>query len=136
MGTGYSTDVERVRNKDGGRLYEDCVCGRLLMMPPAACALLALLNRNYNVDSYIFLLFTYVNSDLSFFLKYTAQKIVEINERGTYVREFVGDDKMAAEQKITAQDDEIFQRARLLNCAHHMQIILGRRPSLGSIQPL
>jgi hypothetical protein len=52
---------------------------------------------------------------------------LEINERGTYVREFVDDDKMTAQQKMTAQDDEIFERARLVNCAYNMQIILGGR---------
>ncbi|KAJ7176578.1 heme peroxidase [Mycena filopes] len=82
-------DVDRVRNKDGrGRLWEDVFAdSRLLFMPPAVCALLVLLSRNHN---------------------FTAQKILEINERA-----------------MLEQDDEIFNRARLVNCGYFMQIILG-----------
>ncbi|KAJ7705297.1 heme peroxidase [Mycena rosella] len=92
--------VDSVRNKDGlGRLYEDVFAdNRLLFMPPSACALLVILSRNHN---------------------YSAQKIYEINEHGTYKKEFKDDaDKLA-------QDDEIFNRARLVNCGYFMQIILG-----------
>ncbi|KAJ7049433.1 heme peroxidase [Mycena amicta] len=91
---------DKVRNKDGrGRLHEDVFAdGRLLFMPPAACALLVLLSRNHN---------------------YTAQKILEINENGTYKTEFKSDIEKLA------QDDEIFNRARLVNCGYFMQIIVG-----------
>ncbi|KAJ7768386.1 heme peroxidase [Mycena metata] len=94
------TQCDGVRNKDGrGRLWEDVFAdSRLLFMPPAACALLVLLSRNHN---------------------FTAQKILEINERGTYKTTFTDD----AEKR--AQDDEIFNRARLVNCGFFMQIILG-----------
>ncbi|KAJ7853500.1 heme peroxidase [Mycena olivaceomarginata] len=92
-------EQDSVRNKDGrGRLYEDVFAdNRLLFMPPSACALLVLLSRNHN---------------------YSAQKILEINEQGTY-NQFQND-----AEKL-AQDDEIFNRARLVNCAYFMQIILG-----------
>ena len=42
---------ESVRRKDGsGKLYDDVFAdGRLLMMPPATCALLVLFSRNHNV---------------------------------------------------------------------------------------
>ena len=44
-------DVDSIRRKDGtGRLWDDVFADyRLLMMPPAACALLVLLSRNHNV---------------------------------------------------------------------------------------
>ncbi|KAJ7191786.1 heme peroxidase [Mycena pura] len=91
---------DSVRNKDGrGRLYEDVFAdSRLLHVPPSAAALLVLLSRNHN---------------------YAAQKILEINEYGTYKTEFKTD-----AQKL-AQDDEIFNRARLVTCGYFMQIILG-----------
>jgi len=45
---------DSVRRKDGsGRLYDDVFAdGRLLMMPPATCALLVLFSRNHNVRLY------------------------------------------------------------------------------------
>ncbi|KAJ6551508.1 heme peroxidase [Mycena capillaripes] len=97
-------EQDSVRHKDGrGRLYEDVFAdNRLLFMPPAVGALLVLLSRNHN---------------------FTAQKILEMNEGGTYkpVTEFQAD---ATAEKL-AQDDEIFNRARLVNCGYFMQIILG-----------
>ncbi|KAJ7083708.1 heme peroxidase [Mycena belliarum] len=95
-------EVDSVRSKDGrGRLYEDVFAdSRLLFMPPSTGALLVVLNRNHN---------------------YTAQKILEINEHGTYKTVFKDED----EAKKMAQDDEIFNRARLVNCGYFMQIILG-----------
>ncbi|KAJ6553669.1 heme peroxidase [Mycena sp. CBHHK59/15] len=50
---------------------------------------------------------------------YTAQKILEINENKTYKSEFKDD------KERFNQDDEIFNRARLVNCGYFMQIILG-----------
>jgi hypothetical protein len=44
---------------------------------------------------------------------------LEINEHGTYKNQF------ADEAAKLAQDDEIFNRARLVNCGYFMQIILG-----------
>ncbi|KAJ7472240.1 heme peroxidase [Mycena galericulata] len=93
-------EVDSVRNKDGrGRLYEDTFAdSRLLFMPPSTCALLVVLSRNHN---------------------FSAQRILEINEGGTYKTEFEDD------VKRRAQDDDIFNRARLVNCGYFMQIILG-----------
>ncbi|KAJ7925601.1 heme peroxidase [Mycena leptocephala] len=89
-----------VRLKDGrGRLHEDVFADvRLLLMPPSTCALLVLLCRNHN---------------------FTAQRILQVNELGTY-RSRVEDDA-----KRLAQDDEIFNRARLVNCGYFMRIVLG-----------
>ncbi|KAF7368716.1 hypothetical protein MVEN_00196300 [Mycena venus] len=93
-------EQDSVRNKDGrGRLYEDVFAdSRLLFMPPSVGALLVLLSRNHN---------------------YTAQKILEINENRTYKKDF------QSNAEKTVQDDEIFNRARLVNCGYFMQIILG-----------
>ncbi|KAJ7126174.1 heme peroxidase [Mycena epipterygia] len=74
------------------------VDGPAAVHAPATCALLVLLSRNHN---------------------FTAQKILEMNEPGTYKSVFKND----AEKLV--QDDEIFNRARLVNCGYFMQIILG-----------
>ncbi|KZT06599.1 heme peroxidase [Laetiporus sulphureus 93-53] len=93
--------VDAVRRHDGtGRLWEDVFAdARLLFMPPAAGALLVLFCRNHN---------------------YVAERILAINELGTYA----SPESLSA-QKRAAQDEEIFQRARLVNCAFFMQVILG-----------
>ncbi|KAG6873697.1 hypothetical protein C0995_012159 [Termitomyces sp. Mi166 len=94
------SDVDQVRRKDGtGKLWDDVFSdARLLLMPPATCALLVLLNRNHN---------------------YIAQKLLDINENGTYASQ----PKTVEDLRI--QDDEIFQRTRLINCGFFMNIILG-----------
>ncbi|KAK7062576.1 hypothetical protein VNI00_000064 [Paramarasmius palmivorus] len=94
-------EVDSVRRKDGtGRLWDDVFAdGRLLLMPPASCALLVLLCRNHN---------------------YVADKILSINERRTFK-----DPKSLSDDDRAAQDTEIFQRARLVNSAYFVQIILG-----------
>ncbi|KAG2004633.1 heme peroxidase [Coprinopsis cinerea AmutBmut pab1-1] len=93
-------DVNAIRRKDGtGRLWNDVFADyRITHMPPASCALLVLLSRNHN---------------------YVAEKILDINESGKYTRTFANN---AARD---AQDDEIFHRARLVNCGYFMHIILG-----------
>jgi len=99
---GTSDDqVDSVRRKDGtGRLWNDVFAdNRLLFMPPASCALLVLLSRNHN---------------------YVAQKILDINERGNFSNPPPTDEALRM-----AQDDEIFERARLVNCGLFMHIILG-----------
>lgn len=93
--------VDSVRRKDGtGRLKEDVFAdGRLLFMPPSACVLLVLMCRNHN---------------------YIADKLLAINERNTFRP--VTD---LGEVERAKQDDELFQRTRLVNCGFFMQIILG-----------
>ncbi|KAJ3831195.1 hypothetical protein F5878DRAFT_517165, partial [Lentinula raphanica] len=98
-----------------GRIYEDIFAdSRLLLMPPAACALLIVFYRNHN---------------------FIAQGILHINEWGTYTNS----DSLKAAMKnassdqerqntlraIQAQDDEIFHRSRLVNCGFFMKVILG-----------
>ncbi|KAG6823641.1 hypothetical protein H0H92_009580, partial [Tricholoma furcatifolium] len=68
-------------------------------MPPASCALLVLLNQNHN---------------------YIAEKLLDINENGTYGPP----DSMTDEDK-RIQDDDLFHRTRLINCGFFMNIILG-----------
>jgi cytochrome P450 len=79
-----------------GLLHPDTFAeDRLLMLPPAVCALLVLFNRNHN---------------------YIAARLFEINERGTFVPpESLAADDPASKQKIIAQDEELFQTARLIN---------------------
>ncbi|KAH9942693.1 heme peroxidase [Amylocystis lapponica] len=93
--------VDAVRRKDGtGRLWDDVFAdNRLLFMPPSVCALLVLFCRNHN---------------------YVATQILRINERRTYVAP-----ETLSESARTAQDDELFHRARLVNTAFFMQAILG-----------
>ncbi|KAL1717727.1 heme peroxidase [Schizophyllum commune] len=92
-----------VRRHDGsGRLWDDVFADRrLLLMPPSACALLVLFCRNHN---------------------HIAQRILDINEKGKYRSiNSLGNDDDARK----AQDDEIFHRARLVNCGFFMQVILA-----------
>ncbi len=53
-------------------------------------------------------------------MQYIANKILSINEAGTYKNPATLDEKTRIEQ-----DDEIFHRSRLVNCGFFMQIILG-----------
>ncbi|KAL0576476.1 hypothetical protein V5O48_005487, partial [Marasmius crinis-equi] len=99
---GNSDDqVMRVRKQDGtGKMLEDVFAdARLLLMPPATCALLVLLCRNHN---------------------YVADKIFRINERRAY-----RDPQGLSDADKKTQDDEIFNRARLVNSGYFVQIILG-----------
>jgi hypothetical protein len=101
-------EVNRVRRKDGtGRLWNDVFSDpRLIYMPPAVCALVVLFSRNHN---------------------YVAEKILSINERGTFNK----DPATLVGQALVDQDEEIFQRTRLVNTGYFMQIIL--RDYVGSI---
>jgi linoleate 10R-lipoxygenase len=51
-------------------------------------------------------------------LQYIARKILDINEWGTY-------SNPADEKNRITQDDEIFNRAKLVNCGFFVQIVLG-----------
>ncbi|KAJ7078001.1 heme peroxidase [Mycena belliarum] len=91
-----------VRNKDAGRglLHPDCFSEeRLIFLPPAASALLVILNRNHN---------------------YVADMLLKINERRRWVDPPPTDEKRRAQQ-----DEEIFQTARLVNCGHFMGLIMS-----------
>ncbi|KAF5381614.1 hypothetical protein D9615_005503 [Tricholomella constricta] len=94
------SQMNEVRRKDGtGKLWPDAFAdGRLLLMPPASCALLVLMSRNHN---------------------YIAEKLLNLNENGTFRW------PPTNEEQRRIQDDEIFHRTRLVNCGFFMNIILG-----------
>ncbi|KAF7796357.1 hypothetical protein EIP86_007534 [Pleurotus ostreatoroseus] len=90
---------DRVRMRNGrGHLYPDTFAeDRLLLLPPAVSVLLVCFSRNHN---------------------YIADKILELNERGFYV----DPDSIPASDpnranKLLAQEEDIFQTARLCNIA-------------------
>ncbi|KAJ7827293.1 heme peroxidase [Mycena leptocephala] len=91
-----------VRDKRCGRglLHPDTFAEeRLVLVPPAATALLVLFNRNHN---------------------YIAEMLLKINERGRW------SDPPTANPKLRAQqDEEIFQTARLVNCGHFRSIVVN-----------
>ncbi|KAH7914862.1 heme peroxidase [Hygrophoropsis aurantiaca] len=95
---------DEVRIKNGrGMLHPDAFAeDRLLLLPPASCALLVLFNRNHN---------------------YIAQRILEINERGTWERN--PESLPENSPKRINQEDEIFNIARLCNCAWFAAVVFS-----------
>ncbi|KAK7681445.1 hypothetical protein QCA50_015537 [Cerrena zonata] len=100
---GYSqAQQDSVRDKEKGRglLYPDTFSeDRLIFVPPAATALLVLFSRNHN---------------------YIADMLLKINERKRWSNPPPEDRAQRA-----AQDEEIFQTARLVNCGHYMSSVFG-----------
>ncbi|KAF9038426.1 linoleate diol synthase [Panaeolus papilionaceus] len=100
-------DQDKIRIKDGrGKMFPDVFAeDRLLLLPPAVCALLVLFNRNHN---------------------YIAEKLLEINERGTYVdpASLTADDP-ATKKKLLDQEEDIFQTARLINCGWFGMVVFS-----------
>ncbi|KDQ52925.1 hypothetical protein JAAARDRAFT_162433 [Jaapia argillacea MUCL 33604] len=94
-------DVASVRKSDGtGKIWEDSFADpRLLFMPPSVCALLVIFSRNHN---------------------YVAEKLLAINEKGTYK-----DPASLSGDALAAQDEEIFQRTRLVNSGFFVQAIFA-----------
>ncbi|KAI0683948.1 heme peroxidase [Cytidiella melzeri] len=93
---------DMVRNKAEGRgyLWKDAFAeDRLILVPPAASALLVVFSRNHN---------------------YIADMILKINEQGKW-----SDPPPEDPAKRAAQDEEVFQTARLINCGHFMAMIFG-----------
>ncbi|KAH8986848.1 linoleate diol synthase [Lactarius akahatsu] len=98
----YGNDKKRldqIRVHDGrGLIHPDTFAEeRLMFLPPAVCVILVLFSRNHN---------------------HIANKLFEINERQTYIKpgDIPHTDKDRA-KKIADQDEDIFQTARLINCA-------------------
>jgi hypothetical protein len=112
-------EVDSVRRKDGtGMLWDDVFAdNRLRFMPPSVGALLILFSRNHNVSIQQFF-FLSPKSLIRSGMQYIARKILDINEWGTY-------SNPADEKRRIAQDDEIFNRAKLVNCGFFVQIVLG-----------
>ncbi|KIM44733.1 hypothetical protein M413DRAFT_442688 [Hebeloma cylindrosporum] len=100
-------DQDKIRLRDGrGLLYPDVFAeDRLLLLPPAVCVLLVLFNRNHN---------------------YIANKLLEINERGTFVDPAtLSTDDPASKAQLVAQEEEIFQTARLVNCGWFGMVVFS-----------
>ncbi|KAF9482553.1 linoleate diol synthase [Pholiota conissans] len=100
-------EQDLVRNKDGrGMLHPDAFAeDRLLLLPPAVCTLLVLFNRNHN---------------------YIAAKLLEINERATFVDPAtLSPDNPADNVKLLAQEEQIFQTARLINCGWFGMVVFS-----------
>ncbi|KAF7343731.1 Heme peroxidase [Mycena sanguinolenta] len=94
-------EQDKVRKKEGrGLLYPDVFAeDRLLLLPPAVCAILVLFSRNHN---------------------YIAKKIFDINERGTYK-----DPTTLSSDELLAQDEELFQTAKLVNCGWFGSVVFS-----------
>ncbi|OSX64325.1 hypothetical protein POSPLADRAFT_1054938 [Postia placenta MAD-698-R-SB12] len=98
---------DKIRVRDGrGLLHPDTFAeDRLLLLPPAVCVLLVLFNRNHN---------------------YIAKMLLELNERGTYADPSTlpaGDPTRAS--ALLAQEEDIFQTARLVNCAWFASVVFS-----------
>jgi len=114
---------DKIRIKDGrGCLHPDTFAeDRLLLLPPATSVILVLFNRNHN---------------------YIARRLLEINERGTWVDPST---LPPNSPQLLKQEEEIFQIARLCNCAwfaavvfsDYFSAILGlvRKGSSWSLEP-
>ncbi|GAA6048556.1 hypothetical protein JCM3770_006551 [Rhodotorula araucariae] len=93
-------EQDTVRAYEQGRMYPDAVASsRLYFMPPSVIALAVIFSRNHN---------------------FIADKLFVINENGKYKPWAELDD--AGKQW---QDNDIFQRARLVNCGWFLGVIVG-----------
>ncbi|KAG5638347.1 hypothetical protein H0H81_000480 [Sphagnurus paluster] len=105
---GHNQEAQnQVRVRDGYGLLKPDVFAedRLLLLPPAVCAILVLFNRNHN---------------------YIARKLLAINERGTYVDpSTLRTDIPAQKNKLLAQEEELFQIARLINCGWFASVVFS-----------
>ncbi|KAH7885086.1 heme peroxidase [Phlebopus sp. FC_14] len=96
-------EVDSVRDPDSngrGLLRRDTFAdGELGLLPPACSALLVLFNRNHN---------------------YIANMLLRLNEKKRW-----SDPPPSDPEKLKAQDDEIFETARLVNGGHFMSLIMN-----------
>ncbi|KAI9456900.1 linoleate diol synthase [Russula earlei] len=99
--------LNKIRVRDGrGHVFPDIIAEeRLLLLPPAVCVIVVLFSRNHN---------------------YIANKLLKINERGSYANpDNIPFDDPQREKKLALQDEDIFQTARLINCAWFGSIIFS-----------
>ncbi|KZT27896.1 linoleate diol synthase [Neolentinus lepideus HHB14362 ss-1] len=97
----------QIRVRDGrGLLYPDVFAeNRLILLPPAVSVLLVLFNRNHN---------------------YIARKLLEINERGWYIDpDSIGPEDPEKNAKLMAQEEDIFQTARLINAGWFGSVVFS-----------
>ncbi|KDR69941.1 hypothetical protein GALMADRAFT_282379 [Galerina marginata CBS 339.88] len=108
---GGPSDFDKIRLKDGsGMLSPDCFFDdRLIFLPRAAAVLLILFNRNHN---------------------YIARRLLLHRETPA---DIVGSADGALSQSLKLQDDDIFEKARRINCGHFRNIMLEDmlKPLLG-----
>ncbi|KAG6919504.1 hypothetical protein DXG01_005094 [Tephrocybe rancida] len=98
---------DRVRLRDGyGHLKPDVFAeDRLLLLPPAVCALLVLFSRNHN---------------------YIVNKLFEIKERRNYVDPTtLKTDNPADKKTLLEQEEELFQIAKLINCGWFASVVFS-----------
>ncbi len=108
----------QVRMRNGrGYLHPDTFAeDRLLLLPPAVCVLLVLFNRNHNVRFPV-LVGEYLPL-ISVAWQFIAKKLLDVNERGTFVDpDTIPTSDPERSSKILKQEEDIFQTARLINCA-------------------
>lgn len=114
---------DRIRNKEGrGMLFNDVFAeDRLLFLPPIACAFLILYCRNHNFIASVAFNFQHICTESIY-----SEKILQINERGTWVdpSNTVKWDALTPEQKLK-QDDDVFNMARLINCGHFASAVFS-----------
>ncbi|KAJ3491856.1 hypothetical protein NLI96_g423 [Meripilus lineatus] len=110
LATLYGNDQDtqnRLRTRNGrGTLHPDVFAeGRLMLLPPAVCVILVLFNRNHN---------------------YIAQKLLELNERGTYNDpDSIPLEDPDRSSKLVEQEEDIFQTARLINSGWFASIVFS-----------
>ncbi|KAH9455497.1 hypothetical protein Pst134EA_022959 [Puccinia striiformis f. sp. tritici] len=112
------TEQDKVRdysenNLGKGLLYPDTFASsRLLLMPPASCALLVLFCRNHNR---------------------VAEQVLQLNEAKRWNP---NPSEITSKERKKRQDDEVFGTARLVNCNYFVQMILHDylQSILGSVQ--
>ncbi|GAA6004081.1 hypothetical protein JCM10207_002416 [Rhodosporidiobolus poonsookiae] len=92
-------EQKTVRSFIQGQLFPDVIASsRLFFMPPAVVALLVVFNRNHN---------------------YIADMLFKINEHGKYKPSDELDEAGKAKQ-----DDDLFEKARLINCGWFTNIVV------------
>ena len=98
----YGTNTEEqmsVRTGSQGMLHPDTFYDRrIALMNPATTALAVMYCRNHN---------------------YIAKKLFELNERSAYENPAT-----LSEEDNARQDEDIFQRARLINCGYYVHVVL------------
>ncbi len=116
---------------------------RLLLLPPAVSVILVLFNRNHNVSAFGL----HQTLCLMFYLaQYIAQKLLEINERGTYLDpDTIPSNDPTRATQLQEQEEDLFQTARLINAtwfasavfSDYFSAILGlvRQGSSWSLNP-
>jgi len=114
--------------RDGrGLLYPDVFAeDRLLLLPPAVCVILVLFSRNHNVSSIHIDSCEALSQLTARPPQYIAKKLLEINERGSWVDpSSLSPESEDKSRRLLEQEEEIFQIARLINCAWFATVVFS-----------